>query len=200
MATKQTIIVGITGGIGSGKTTVSKYFEAFDIPVYHADKEAKALMNRSKVIKRKLISLFGENAYQDDKLNRSFLREQIFNDKSLLQKMNAIVHPKVASHFKRWVKKQNSPYILKEVAIIFENNLQDQYDYIITVIADVQERIKRVMKRDKTSKSSVEAIINNQLSDAEKIEKSNFVIYNDDLQISKNEAINIHQEILKRIK
>ena len=120
------MIVGLTGGIGSGKTTIAKWFQSQDIPVYIADKEAKALMNRSKVIKRKLVALFGEDAYKEGKLNREYLASKIFNDKTLLAKMNAIVHPKVASHFNRWLKKQDSPYVIKEAAIIFENNLEYQ--------------------------------------------------------------------------
>ncbi|SHH76860.1 dephospho-CoA kinase [Winogradskyella jejuensis] len=194
------VIVGITGGIGSGKTTVSKFFKALNVPVYHADVEAKVLMNRSKVIKRKLIKLFGEQAYLEDKLNRPYLREQIFKDKSLLEKMNGIVHPKVGAHFKRWIKKQDSPYILKEVAIIFENNLEHQYDYIITVVADQEERIKRVMKRDNISKSSVLSIIKNQLSDKEKIEKSDFVIHNNDLEDTKSQVYIIHKQLISKIK
>ena len=136
------VVVGITGGIGSGKTTIANYLKSFGIPLYVADKEAKALMNRSKVIKQKLIQLFGDEAYVDGKLNRPFLAKMIFKDKSLLNQMNAIVHPKVASHFKRWLKKQDAPYILKEAAIIFENNLQSNYDYIITVVADENLRIE----------------------------------------------------------
>ncbi|GGI58398.1 dephospho-CoA kinase [Winogradskyella haliclonae] len=197
---KEHIIVGITGGIGSGKTTISKYFEKFGIPTYHADKEAKALMNRSKVIKRKLVALFGEKAYQENKLNRAFLRQQIFKDKALLKQMNSIVHPKVGAHFKRWVRKQKAPYILKEVAIIFENNLQAQYDYIITVVADEEERIKRVTKRDNTSRDTVKAIINNQLSDQEKIKNSDFVIHNNSLEEAKLQAITIHEQLLATIK
>ena len=104
-------IVGLTGGIGSGKTTVAKLFMELGVPVYFADDEAKALMNRSKVIRRKLIELFGKRAYIKSGLNRPYLSKKIFNDKSLLDKMNAIVHPKVASHYKRWLKKQNAPYI-----------------------------------------------------------------------------------------
>ena len=175
------IIVGLTGGIGSGKTTISKYFESFGIPVYIADNEAKALMNRSKVIKRKLIDLFGESAYEDGKLNRPYLASKIFSDQMFLSKMNAIVHPKVASHFKRWLKKQEAPYIIKEAAIIFENNLESNYNYIITVVADEDLRIERVMKRDEASKDKILSIISNQLPDAEKIKKSNFVITNNDL-------------------
>jgi dephospho-CoA kinase len=193
------VIVGLTGGIGSGKTTISKCFESFGIPVYIADDEAKELMNRSKVIKRKLVQLFGETAYKDGELNRSFLASKIFTDKTLLLKMNAIVHPKVASHFWGWLKKQEAPYVIKEAAIIFENNLESQYDYIITVVADEDLRIKRVMKRDDASKEKIRSIIKNQLSDAEKIEKSDFVITNNDLDSAKSGATKIHYQILHAI-
>ena len=115
-------IVGLTGGIGSGKTTVANFFKELEIPVYISDIEAKALMIRSKVIKRKLIQLFGDEAYSSEKLNKSFIANKIFNDKTLLEKMNSIVHPKVGSHFKKWLKKQDAPYVIKEAAIFFENN------------------------------------------------------------------------------
>ena len=197
---KHYIVVGITGGIGSGKTTISNYFKTLGIPVYHADDEAKALMNRSKIIRRKLIGLFGEEAYKNDRLNRDYLRGKIFKDKMLLQQMNNIVHPKVKSHFERWAKKQNASYILKEVAIIFENNLQDQYNYIISVVADEKERIHRVVKRDNTSEASVKAIIANQLSDSEKIKKSDFVIYNNNIGIAKAQAISIHNQLLIKLR
>ena len=193
------LVVGLTGGIGSGKTTIGKYFESLGIPIYIADKEAKALMNRSKVIRRKLIELFGESAYIDGQLNRSFLASKIFNDQTLLAKMNAIVHPKVASHFKRWLKKQDSPYVIKEAAIIFENNLEHQYDCIIVVVADENLRIKRVIKRDNASAQKVASIIRNQLPDKEKIRKSDFVIYNNDLKEAKLQATDIHNLILRKI-
>ena len=195
----QPVIVGITGGIGSGKTTVSKYFKAFDIPIYHADNEAKALMNRSKVIKRKITHLFGNNAYKNDVLNRDYLRKQIFNDNNLLKQMNAIVHPKVGAHFKRWVKKQNAPYILKEAAIIFENNLEHQYDYIILVIADEKERIKRVMLRDNKTEAEVKVIIDNQLSDRDKLSKSDFVITNNGIKDLETQVKTVHKELLSNI-
>ena len=194
------IVVGLTGGIGSGKTTIGKQFESFGIPVYIADDEAKALMNRSKVIKRKLIKLFGKPAYKDDKLNRPYLSSKIFNDKELLDKMNAIVHPKVASHFKRWLKKQKAPYAIKEAAIIFEHNMEDQYDFIITVVADEDLRIERVVDRDNSTEEKIRAIIKNQLTDDEKIKRSDFVIVNNELKIAKQQAAEIHASILKRIK
>ena len=191
------VVVGLTGGIGSGKTTISEYFESFGVPVYIADDEAKALMNRSKVIKRKLIKLFGESAYKKGELNRPYLASKIFKDKALLTKMNAIVHPKVASHFKRWLKKQEALYIIKEAAIIFENNLEYQYDYIITVVADEDLRIDRVMKRDDSTREKVISIIGNQLPDKEKIEKSDFVITNNELEAAKKQTANIHHQILQ---
>lgn len=196
MKARNPKIVGITGGIGSGKTTVAQFFKDFGIPVYHSDSEAKALMLRSKIIRRRLVALFGKQAYVDDTLNKDYLSKKIFNDKSLLDKMNAIIHPKVGEHFKRWLKKQNTTYILKEVAIIFEHNFENQYDYIITVVAEENERIKRVIKRDGKSQSEVKAIINNQLPDEIKIKKSDFVIYNDELIEAELQAKAIHNKLI----
>ena len=193
----MTKLVGLTGGIGSGKTTVAKYFEELGVPVYIADSEAKALMNRSKVIRRKLIALFGNEAYLENTLNRLFIAQQIFNDKKLLNAMNAIVHPKVASHFKRWVNKQDSPYVISEAAILFENGSYKKYDFIITVTAPENIRLQRVIKRDNSNKQKVEAIMANQWSDQEKIKRSDFVIENIDLQQTKIQVRKIHKKILK---
>ena len=193
----MTKLVGLTGGIGSGKTTVAKYFEELGVPVYIADSEAKALMNRSKVIRRKLIALFGNEAYLENTLNRPFIAQQIFNDKKLLNAMNAIVHPKVASHFKRWVNKQDSPYVISEAAILFENGSYKKYDFIITVTAPENIRLQRVIKRDNSNKQKVEAIMANQWSDQEKIKRSDFVIENIDLEQTKIQVRKIHKKILK---
>lgn len=192
-------IVGLTGGIGSGKTTVANYFKALNVPVYIADNEAKALMNRSKVIKRKLIKLFGDEAYVDNTLNKPFIASQIFSNQDLLKKMNAIVHPKVVKHFSNWVKKQNVPYVISEVAIIFENGSQGKYDYIITVVAPEQTRLNRVIKRDNSSEAKVKAIMNNQWTDQQKTEHSDFVINNTDLIDTKLQVENIHSKLLKSI-
>jgi dephospho-CoA kinase len=191
-------IVGLTGGIGSGKTTVANYFKELGIPVYIADVEAKLLMKRSKVIIRKLIQLFGSETYYKGELNKPFIANKIFNDPVLLEKMNTIVHPKVASHFKRWLKKQDAPYVIKEAAIIFENNTYTSLDYIITVIAPERTRVNRVIERDKSSEERVKAIIKNQCNDAEKVKLSDFVIENVELADTQNQVINIHQKILKK--
>lgn len=192
-------IIGLTGGIGSGKTTVAKAFEALGIPVYIADEEAKKLMHRSKVIKRKLIALFGENAYVDGKLNRPFLAKIIFNDKAILQKMNAIVHPKVKRHFEKWVAKHNAPYVIKEVAILFENGGHKQMDFVITVKAPISLRIERLLNRDNTSKEKIESIMKNQWPDDKKIALSDFVISNEDFEKTEHQVQEIHRQILKKI-
>ena len=193
------IIVGLTGGIGSGKTTVSNIFKDLGIPVYIADVEAKNLMNSSKVIKRKLIELFGSRAYENDQLNRTYIASKIFNDDTYLKRMNAIIHPKVANHFKHWLQKQTSKYVIKEAAIIFEHNMQSQYDYIITVIANEENRIDRILKRDNTTKDKIVSIMKHQLSDEEKVKLSDFVIINDILEHTKEQVLNIHNSILKKL-
>jgi len=192
-------IVGLTGGIGSGKTTVSNMFKDLGVPVYIADNEAKNLMSSSKVIKRKLIDLFGPKAYEDNSLNRTYIASKIFNDDTYLQKMNAIIHPKVANHFKLWLQKQTSKYVIKEAAIIFEHNMQSQYDYVITVIANEEDRINRILKRDNTTKDKIMSIMKHQLSDDEKIKLSDFVIINDKLKHTKEQVLNIHNFILKNL-
>ena len=194
------ITVGLTGGIGSGKTTVAKQFQAMGIPIYIADDEAKALMLRSKVIRRKLIALFGEKAYKDNELNKPYLSQAIFNDKTLLERMNDIVHPRVGRHFEKWKAKQEAPYVIKEAAILFENGSYEYYDYIITVVASEASRIKRVIKRDGATKEKVQSIIKNQWSDAEKVKKSHFVIENHDLSSTKDQVLAIHKTLLNKSK
>ena len=193
-------VIGITGGIGSAKTTVAKMFGTYGIPVYIADQEAKSLMNRSKVIRRKLIALFGDKAYTQEGLNKKFIADKIFNNKLLLKQMNEIVHPKVASHFKRWLKKQNAPYVLKEAAILFENGSYKQLDAIITVTASMEDKINRVIKRDNTTRDKILAIMGNQWDDTKKIALSDYVIKNDELENTMKQVAKIHQTILKKHK
>jgi len=156
------------------------------------------LMRRSKIIKRKLIKLFGKEAYVSEELNKPFLANIIFNDKNYLQKMNAIVHPKVARHFEKWVLKQEAPYVIKEVAILFENGGHNTCDFVITVTAPIETRIKRLLKRDTISKGKIEAIMKNQWTDEEKVKQSHFVIENIELENTKKQVVKIHKEILKK--
>lgn len=194
------IIVGLTGGIGSGKTTVANMFNKLGVPIYISDFEAKKLMTSSKIIKRKLIQLFGEDTYIEENLNKEFLAKKIFKNKELLAKMNAIVHPKVKLHFKKWVKKQNSLYVIKEAAILFENGGYKECDFVITITAQEEERIKRVIERDNSTKQNVRAIIENQWSDEKKMKLSHYVIENNNLYQTKKQVQNLHQKILKLIK
>lgn len=192
------IIVGLTGGIGSGKTTVAKQFAALGVPVYIADKEAKKLMKRSKIIKRKLIQLFGNEAYINDELNKPFIANIIFNDKTYLGKMNAIIHPRVKKHFEKWTLKQEFAYVIKEVAILFENDGYKACDYVITVTAPIDLRMERLLKRDNTTKDNIKAIMKNQWTDEEKTKLSDFVIKNIELKNTKNQVLKIHKQLLKK--
>lgn len=193
------IIVGLTGGMGSGKTTVANMFIELGIPIYIADVEAKKLMNSSKVIKRELIQLFGTNAYSDGKISKAFLADKIFNDKDLLVEMNAVIHPKVKTHFKKWIKIQRSLYVIYEAAILFENGGYKECDYIITVTAPETVRIQRIIQRDNATKQSVRAIMDNQWNDAKKVKLSHFVIENKELSQTAKQVKNIHQKILEKL-
>jgi len=191
-------IVGLTGGIGSGKSTIATMFSALGVPIYIADTEAKQLMITSKVIRRKLIGLLGENAYRGAALNREFIAKKIFNNTELLENVNAIVHPKVASHFKRWLKKQNGPYCIKEVAILFENGGYKYCDYTILITAPFEARIERVSKRDRTDRQSIENRMGNQWSDEKKSVLADVIIENIELKATQKKVKKIHLFLSKR--
>lgn len=188
-------VIGLTGGIGSGKTTVANMFKELGVPVYIADEEAKRLANSSTVIKRKLIQLLGHSTYTDGKLNRKFVANIIFNDPMLLKKVNAIIHPKVASHFKRWVKKQEGNYCIKEAAILFENGGYKDCYLTILITAPMASRIQRIMNRDKTSKEEIEKRMNNQWTDEEKSKLADIVIENTSLDLTQKEVVKIHESL-----
>ena len=181
----MTKILGLTGGIGSGKTAVSKMFNALDVPVYNADKAAKILMQSSKDLKHKIKQLLGKDAYKQNQLNKAFISEKIFNNKALLTQINALVHPEVALDFNSWLSMQTSVYVVKEVAILFETAAENQFDYILTVTAPEALRIERIIKRDHTPLAKIKAVMSNQLQDSEKTAKSDFVILNIDLDSTK---------------
>ena len=154
-------------------------------------------MKRSKIVKRKLIQLFGNEAYVDAELNKPFIANIIFNDKTYLEKMNAIIHPRVKKHFQKWVLKQESAYVIKEVAILFENDGYKSCDYVITVTTPINLRMERLLKRDNTTKSKIKAIMKNQWTDEEKTKLSDFVIENIKLENTKNQVLKIHKQLLK---
>ncbi|AOW19412.1 dephospho-CoA kinase [Urechidicola croceus] len=193
------MVVGLTGGIGSGKTTVLKMFQKYGIDCYIADVEAKKLMNSSNEIKKEVIDVFGNQAYIDNQLNRKYIAQIVFQNPDKLDLLNSIVHPKVRKHFRKFVENSTSAYVIYESAILFENNGEKQCDFIITVSAPKNVRIQRVIARDNVSEIEVLHRIKNQLSDEEKISKSDFVIENIDLELTKLQVRIIHQELLKAI-
>ncbi len=195
----MTKILGLTGGIGSGKTAVSKMFNALDVPVYNADQAAKILMQSSKDLKHKIKQLLGKDAYKQNQLNKAFISEKIFNNKALLTQINALVHPEVALDFNSWLSMQTSVYVVKEVAILFETAAENQFDYILTVTAPEALRIERIIKRDHTPLAKIKAVMSNQLQDSEKTAKSDFVILNIDLDSTKKQVYDIHNRIHKEL-
>lgn len=188
--------VGLTGGIGSGKTTVAGFFVELGVPVYNSDKRAKRLMTASKEVKEAIISLLGKKAYKGKKLNKKYISTRIFTDSSLLEKMNQIVHPAVAKDFLAWEEKQKAPYVIQETALIFENDKQDFYDFIILVTAPVEHRLERVIKRDGSSKKEVMDRLQNQLQDDQKIPLSDCVLENIQLEDTRRKVKEIHTALL----
>ncbi len=189
-------IVGLTGGIGSGKTLVAKMFSGFGIPTYDSDLEAKFLMNSSKDLQNKIIKILGKKSYKNGELNRRYVAEKVFNDKELLSKLNAVVHPAVRKHFLEWAKNQESTYVIQETALIFENKAHENYDYIILVTAPKDIRIKRVMHRDSQTKAQVLARMGHQVDDEKKMPLSDFVINNVDREDTYENVFQIHKAIL----
>lgn len=181
----MTKIIGLTGGIGSGKSTVANYIASKGIPVYIADEEAKKIMERDDV-KQQIQNLFTESILNfDNTLNRKKIAEFVFNNPEKLKELNAIVHPEVQLHFNNWLKEhKNFPYIIKEVAILFETGGNKQCDKVILITAPKELRIERAMKRDNITRKDILVRINNQLDDSEKKELSDFVVENIDLNIT----------------
>jgi len=171
--------IGITGGIGSGKTTVCEFFEIFGIPVFTADTEAKAIMNRSTLIRNQLILTFGKDIYLPDyTLDRKKLAQLIFTSSALLEKVNSIVHPEVRKYFIQWVAEQTSPYVVYEAAILFESGFYRMMDFNILVTAPEEERIKRVMACEKNTREDIKNRISRQWSDEKKTELADYILNN----------------------
>lgn len=174
------LLVGLTGGIGSGKTTVSKIFNAFGVKVFNSDTVAKNLLNTNNEIRKEVIELFGD-VYENNLINAKKLASIVFNNSELLNKLNQVIHPRVNLEFIEWVKNNNQEkLLLKESAILIESAGHNKLDQVILVVSDECNRISRVVKRDNSTKSAVLERINKQLTDEEKIKFSNYIIYNND--------------------
>lgn len=192
-------VVGLTGGIGSGKTTVANCFAELGIPLYIADVEAKKLMNESPQVKKEIRALFGNEAYENENLNRKFVAQVVFRDREKLEELNAIVHPQVAVHFESWKLKQTAPYVIYEAAILFEKGGYKKCDQTILVTAPHELKIERLKKRDGATISEIEARMNNQWPDEKKIPLADFIIENEVISDTKKKVRKIHQILVNAL-
>jgi dephospho-CoA kinase len=190
------IKVGITGGIGSGKSTVAKVFEVLGIPVYYADDAAKRLMNEDDNLKQKIQALFGEAVYKNGLLDRKQLAAIVFNAPEKLSLLNSVVHPVTIADAEQWMLHQTTPYAIKEAALIFESGAQQQLDYVIGVYAPAPLRIQRSMQRDGITRDEVIARMNKQIDDNIKMRLCNFVITNDEQELLIPQIIALHQKLI----
>lgn len=185
--------IGITGGIGSGKTLVSGVFQKLGAPTYNADDRAKWLMNNNTKIVIKVIDLFGPEAYINGELNRSLIAKHVFKNTSLLAKLNAVVHPIVFDDFDEWYEAQTYPYVLKEAALLFESGSYRDLDAIITVDAPLEIRLKRASIRDQKSEDEIKGRIKNQYPNEIKVKAADFVINNDGITPVLPQVLKLHQ-------
>lgn len=189
--------IGLTGGIGSGKSTVSKIFEILGIPVFNADHAARKIMNEDKELKKEIIKLFGKDAYIKEQLNKDLIAKIVFNDVQTLDKLNAIVHPLTIAKAEQWMNSQTTFYVIKEAALMFESNAASNLDYIIGVYAPLNLRIQRVIKRDGVQKEEIIRRINRQIDEEIKMKLCDFVITNDEQKAILPQVMEVHNKLIK---
>jgi dephospho-CoA kinase len=186
--------IGLTGGIGSGKTTVARIFEILGIPVYYADDAAKRLMTTNEELKAALIKNFGNQTYGNDGLNRKYLASIVFNNKEKLELLNSLTHPITIADAEQWISKQTSPYIIKEAALLFESGSAEKLDHVIGVYASQHIRVKRVMGRDNLPAEEVMKRISRQLDEEMKMELCDFVITNNEEKLVIPQVLFLHEK------
>jgi dephospho-CoA kinase len=187
--------IGLTGNIGSGKTTIASLFEVFGIAVFNADNEAKRLMSDDKILKNELIVAFGKEVFVENKLNRKYLADLAFSDELVLKKLNSLVHPFVQHAFDKWSDEQISPYVIKEAAILFESNNYQSLDAIICVTCPEDIRLERLLKRDNISKKQLIQRINNQWQEEKKKSMSDYIVINDNSCLVTPQVLKIHNTL-----
>ncbi len=194
------LLIGLTGGIGAGKSLVANVFKLLNVPVFDADNEAKAILGKSAEVRQKVIEAFGANAFTGNEPNRKFLAERVFSDESLRLKLNAIIHPGVGKAFENWVDQNaQEPYLLKEAAITFETGIYKQLDGVILVTAPKNVRIERVMKRDEVTEIQVLNRMAAQWSDEDKLKLSLYHVLNDGQTMIIPQVLKIHQALLDKV-
>jgi len=189
--------VGLTGGIGSGKTTVAKIFELLGVPVYYADEAAKRIMNEDEELKKSIQKQFGEAAYKGGELDRAYLSSKVFNDPFQLEMLNALVHPATIRDAANWMDRQQTAYTIKEAALIFESAASEQLDFVIGVYAPVDLRLKRTMHRNGVSREEVVKRMSNQIDERIKMKLCDFVVYNDEEQLVIPQVLQLNQTLLQ---
>ena len=191
--------IGLTGGMGSGKTIVSRIFSVLGVPVFYADDAAKTVMNEDAELKQKIMSLFGADAYMEDQLNRKYISSIVFNDPFKLEQLNALVHPVTIAAADKWMQQQTTPYVIKEAALMFEAGAAAHLDYVIGVFAPQAMRIQRAMQRDGITREEALARINNQVDDNIKMKLCDFVIVNDEQQSVLSQVLKLHEKFLAMV-
>jgi len=190
--------IGITGGIGTGKSTICEIFALLGVPVFYADQAAKSLMVNNSNLKQKLISTFGTATFtKKGELDTKYLANKVFNNEKALQQLNALVHPAVLADFDKWCSQQQAPYVLKEAALLIESGSYKQCDYIILVESPIALRIERLLSRDNNTEEQIKARIASQLPDKEKAKLANFLILNDEKHLLIPQIIALHTQFLK---
>jgi dephospho-CoA kinase len=189
--------IGLTGGIGSGKSTVARVFEVLGIPVYNADEAAKRLMNEDEHLHQQIVQHFGPSAYKNNQLDRAYLASQVFANKEKLELLNSLVHPATIRDGEQWMQQQTAPYAIKEAALIFESGTQGQLDYVIGVSAPAPLRILRAMKRDGSTREQVIARMGKQIQEVIKMRLCDFIIYNDEQQAVIPQVTELHQKLIQ---
>ena len=191
--------IGLTGGIGSGKSTVARIFSVLGIPIYSADDASKRLMAEDAELRSSIISSFGNESYTDGILNRKYLSDQVFNDSEKIKLLNSLVHPVTLRDAAEWMKKQKTPYVIKEAALIFESGSQKMLDYVIGVKAPLALRIERTMKRDNVTSHEVNARIDLQMDEEEKLHLCDYLIVNDEKQMLIPQVLALHEKFLNTL-
>lgn len=188
--------VGLTGGIGSGKSTVAQLFEVLGIPVYYADIEAKKLMNENTGLKQAIIENFGKEAYTNEVLNKKYVSSIVFSDPLKLELLNSIVHPATRTDSENWMERQKTVYAIHEAALIFEANVSDRLDYVIGVSSPKELRLKRAMERDNVTREEILMRMTKQLDEKIKMSKCDFVVINDEQQLLIPQVLELHEKLI----
>jgi len=188
--------IGLTGAIGSGKSTVARIFETLGIPVYYADNVAKRLMQENLQLVDRITNIFGIGAYNNGLLNRKYISDIVFSDEAKLKELNAIVHPATLTDAELWISAQTSPYIIKEAALLFESGSNQMLDYIIGVQANTELSIQRVIQRDHVTEQDVLSRMQKQMDAKEKLSKCDFIIINDETKTLIPQVLELHEKFL----